>query len=191
MVRSSRTPRSAIPAILVAGWLALAAAPPALAELLINPQGWKFPNIITSAKEAIRVSDRTPLIPGKETIIKGYRKADGTRFMTYEIEGKIFGVEVDTDGKPPFEFSIMDTDGDGKFETKIVHGPGNTDRAYVPQWVIDYYYSLHPELKKPETEARPPSPSLTPANSSPSVAGGEASPRKEPPPPDVADRPNP
>src|SRR6266496_3197726 len=57
-----------------------------------NPQGWKFPNIVTSAKEIIRVSDRTPLIPGKETILKGYRKMDGTHFMTYEIEGRVFGV---------------------------------------------------------------------------------------------------
>ncbi len=176
---------------LLSGGLALATAPPALAELLINPQGWRFPNIVTSAKEAIRVSDRTPLIPGKETITKGYRKADGTRFMTYEIEGKIFGVEIDTDGKPPFEFSIMDTDGDGKFETKIIHGPENTDRAYVPQWVIDYYYSVHPNLKKPSTEARPTSPSLTTANQPPGTAGDAAQGKKEPPPPEVADRPNP
>lgn len=119
----------------------------ARAEILLNPSGWRFPNIITSAKEAIKVSDRTPMIPGKETINRGYRKSDGTYFMTYEIEGKIFGVEVDEDGKPPFEFSIMDADGDGKFESKILHTPGNKDHAYVPQWVIDYYFGLHPEVK--------------------------------------------
>jgi hypothetical protein len=126
-------------------FLALA-APPARAAILINPAGWRFPNIITSAKEAIQVSDRTPLIPGKETMTKGYRRANGTFFMTYEIEGKIFGVEIDEDGKPPFEFSIMDADGDGKFETKIPHGKDNKDRAYVPQWVIDHYFRLHPEV---------------------------------------------
>src|SRR5262245_51892540 len=76
----------------------------AQAQIEINPQGWKFPNLLTSAKEVIRVSDRTPLIAGKETLLKGYRKMDGTHFMTFEIEGRVFGVLVDTDGKPPFEY---------------------------------------------------------------------------------------
>ena len=130
----------------------------ARASIKINPQGWRFPNIVTSAKEAIQVGDRTPIIPGKETINKGYRKADGTFFMTFEIEGKIFGVEIDEDGKPPFEYSLMDTDGDGKFETMIRHEPGNTDQAYVPQWVIDYYFSIHPDVQRgPEGKPIPPS----------------------------------
>ena len=68
------------------------------AEILLHPGGWLFPNIVTSEKEAIRLDDRTPLIPGKETMRKGYRKRDGTFFQTYEIEGRIFGVEVDTNG---------------------------------------------------------------------------------------------
>lgn len=121
---------------------------PARAEILYNPSGWKFPNIVTAAKEAIHVTDRTPVIPGKETLNKGYRRNNGTRVMTYEIEGKIFGVEIDEDGKPPFEYSIMDADGDGKFETKIVHGPMQKDRAYVPQWVIDHYFKVHPDVER-------------------------------------------
>src|SRR5262245_57503450 len=151
---------------------------PLRSEILINPQGWRFPNIVTSAKEIIRVSDRTPQIPGKETILKGYRKMDGTCFMTFEIEERVFGVEVDTDGKPPFEYGIMDTDGDGKFETKIVHHPGDKDRGYVPQWIIDYYYTQHPELKNPSGPVRPappkmidaPRPGPTPTPSGPAVA---------------------
>jgi len=137
---------------------ALFAASPARAEIKINPQGWKFPNIMTAAKEVIRVSDRTPQIEGKETILKGYRKADGTHFLTFEIEGRVFGVQIDTDGKPPFEYGIMDTDGDGKFETKITWEKGSKDQAYVPQWVINYYYSRHPELKNPSgpPKAAPP-----------------------------------
>ena len=137
---------------------ALFAAPPARAEIKVNPQGWKFPNTMTAAKEIIRVSDRTPQIEGKETILKGYRKADGTHFLTFEIEGRVFGVQIDTDGKPPFEYGIMDTDGDGKFETKITWEKGSKDQAYVPQWVINYYYSRHPELKNPSgpPKAAPP-----------------------------------
>jgi hypothetical protein len=120
----------------------------ARAEILYNPAGWKFPNIITAAKEAIHVSDRTPVIPGKETLNKGYRRTNGTRCMTYEIEGKIFGVEIDEDGKPPFEYGIMDADGDGKFETKIVYGKAQKDHFYVPAWVIDNYFSVHPEVER-------------------------------------------
>ena len=133
------------------------------AAILINPQGWKFPNIVTAKKEVIRVSDETALIPGKETLLKGYRKADGTFFLTFEIEGRVFGVEIDTDGKPPFEYGIMDTDGDGKFETKIIHEKGSNDKGYVPQWVVDYYYSKHPELKETSGPVKAVPPSLAAA----------------------------
>jgi len=151
-----RAPLHGVLAVLVlsAGWL------PARGEIKINPRGWKFPNIITAAKEVIRISDRTPLVPGKETMLKGYRKADGTRFMTYEIEGRVIGVEIDTDGKPPFEYSIMDADGDGKFETRIDNSKDNTDHAYVPQWAIDHYYAMHPELKDPSGKGKTPGPTL-------------------------------
>jgi hypothetical protein len=165
-------------------------ASPARAEILLNPSGWRFPNIITSAKEAIKLSDRTPAIPGKETMTKGYRRANGTFFMTYEIEGKIFGVEIDEDGKPPFEFSIMDTDGDGKFETKIPHTKDNKDRAYVPQWVIDHYFRQHPEAD-PGPSGRPIAPVFNAPPQGPPPAATKA-PSKRPavglPP---RDRPNP
>ncbi|HZM70394.1 MAG TPA: hypothetical protein VFB95_08510 [Candidatus Cryosericum sp.] len=158
------------------------------AEIKINPAGWRFPNIVTSAKEAINVTDRTPQIAGKETINKGYRKADGTFFMTYEIEGKVFGAEIDEDGKPPFEFSIMDADGDGKFESMIRHTADNKDRAYVPQWVIDYYFSVHPEVKRgPGGDPVPPN--LAPAPR-PKVAATPAAKPKRPA-PTPADRPSP
>lgn len=159
------------------------------AEIEINPQGWRFPNLLTSAKEMIRVSDRTPLIAGKETILKGYRKMDGTHFMTFEIEGRVFGALIDTDGKPPFEFSIMDTDGDGKFESKFASGPNSKESGYVPQWIVDYYYSRHPDQKNPSGGARPVAPTLT------SAPRPEATPTPEPkvvrPPKEVLSQPNP
>jgi hypothetical protein len=176
---------------LLAGALGVCFAFPARAraEIKINPSGWRLPNIVTSAKEHIQVSDRTPVIPGKETINKGYRRADGTFFMTYEIEGKIYGAEIDEDGKPPFEYSIMDTDGDGKFESMIKHTPDNRDKAYVPQWVIDYYFSVHPEVARgPAGTAVPPS--LAPPPAAKQAAAGPASrPRKPAPTPD--ERPSP
>jgi hypothetical protein len=165
------------------------AAPPARADIQINPQGWRFPNVITANKEMIKVVDRTSEIPGEETMLKGYRKADGTAFMTYEIEGKVFGVEIDEDGHAPFEASILDTDGDGKFETRIPHTKGNQDRAYVPKWVIDHYFEVHPEVPRgPGGHA--PSPALRPA---PPAAPGASKPPvpKAPPPMPPPERPNP
>jgi len=170
-----------------AAWLVASLA---CAEVQINPNGWRFPNILTAAKEAIRLSDQTPLIPGKETILKGYRKADGTRFRTYEIEGRIFGVEFDTDGKLPFEYGIMDTDGDGKFETKIIYGPTNKDHGYVPQWVIDYYYTRHPELKKAGPQTRIPPPSLN-VSAPPPTGPPPPPPKVVVPPPFALQQPNP
>lgn len=160
---------------------------PVRAEILLHPTGWRFPNTQTADKEAIRVSDKTPLIPGRETVRRGYRKRDGTYFQTYEIEGRVFGVEFDTDGKPPFEYSIMDTDGDGKFESKIMHTKGNKDRAYVPQWIIDYYYEMHPEQENPTARNGETAPEESPG---PEAEGGEEA-EDDAPPPEVRDRPNP
>jgi len=189
--------RSSFKAIAVSGMAAALMLLPSLAraDIKINPQGWRFPNIINSAKEAIQLSDRTPLIPGKETINKGYRRADGTRFMTYEIEGKIFGVEIDEDGKPPFEYSILDADGDGKFETMIRHTKDNKDKAYVPQWVIDNYFAVHPEVARgPGGHATPPAMNTPAAPKAVATAGVAATPapapRRKPPLPPL-DRPNP
>ena len=135
------------------------------------------------------VSDRTREIPGKETILKGYRKGDGTYFMTYEIEGRVFGVEVDTNGGAPFEYSIMDTDGDGRFESKIPHSKDNKDRAYVPKWIIEHYYSLHPELKDPKGPVKIPTPSLKPTRRPAPVES--SSPEPGPVPPEVREQPSP
>lgn len=192
----TRAPKKALFQALAALLLGGSFASPARSDILYNPAGWKFPNIITAAKEAIHVSDRTTVIPGKETLNKGYRRTNGTRVMTYEIEGKIFGVDIDEDGKPPFEFGIMDADGDGKFETKIVYSKGNKDRFYVPAWVIDSYFKLHPEVQRgpggnpamPNLNAGaqpPPSTAKKPATAAPPSA------KKKAPTPSPADLINP
>ena len=185
----------ALPALL-AILIACGFASQARAEILYNPQGWKFPNIVTAAKEAIHVSDRTTVIPGKETLNKGYRRTNGTRVMTYEIEGKIFGVDIDEDGKPPFEFGIMDADGDGKFETKILYTKGNKDRFYVPAWVIDHYFKMHPEVQR-GPGGNPAMPNLNAAaQPAPTAKKGTAAPppstnKKKAPAPSPADLINP
>jgi hypothetical protein len=186
VVRDMSGSRQTVVLGIVALLLGVAGGGMARAEILYNPQGWKFPNIVTAAKEAIHVSDRSSEIPGKETLNKGYRRTNGTRVMTYEIEGKIFGVEIDEDGKPPFEYGIMDADGDGKFETKIVYGQGNKDHFYVPAWVIDHYFKMHPEVQRGPAGI-PAMPSLNsasvPQSSPPAGKKGAAPPAKKKAPP--------
>jgi hypothetical protein len=176
----TQAPKRRLAPVLAALLWGFAAASVARAEILYNPVGWKFPNIITAAKEAIHVTDRTAEIPGKETLNKGYRRTNGTHVMTYEIEGKIFGVDIDEDGKPPFEFGIMDADGDGKFETKIVYSKGNKDHFYVPTWVIDNYFKVHPEVQRgPGGNPAMPSLNATAAPATPKKPGAIPPPAKK------------
>ena len=184
--RSARIAVAVLVPVLVLVWTAVQA------EILIHPTGWRFPNVHTADKEAVRVSDKTPLIPGKETVRRGYRKRDGTYFQTYEIEGRVFGVEFDENGKPPFEYSIMDADGDGRFETKIINKKGSKDRAYVPQWIIDHYYDLHPEKENPTANRQVTADGAAPAATPEATEDqGDGEPDESPPPPEVRDRPNP
>jgi len=178
----TKAPKKRLVPVFAALLAGFAAASAARAEILYNPAGWKFPNIITAAKEAIHVTDRTTEIPGKETLNKGYRRTNGTHVMTYEIEGKIFGVDIDEDGKPPFEFGIMDADGDGKFETKILYAKGNKDHFYVPAWVIDNYFKVHPELQRgPGGNPAMPSLNAATAPATPKKPGAPQPPAKKKP----------
>jgi hypothetical protein len=98
--------------------------------------------------------------------------------MTYEIEGKIFGVDIDEDGKAPFEYGIMDADGDGKFETKIVYAKGNRDHFYVPAWVIDHYFKMHPEVQR-GPGGNPAMPNLNAAAATPTAPAAPPAPGKK------------
>ena len=128
--------------------LGVAFASPCLA-VEIKKDGWLFPNPALAEKENIRTVDYTPRIPGRETLVKIYkRKKDGVIFDTFEIEGELYACqfhEKGEDGKPPTVYAIVDTDGDGVFESK--YAPG--EKAHPPEWVIQRYYKKHPELKDP------------------------------------------
>ena len=115
----------------------------------IKKDGWLFPNPAQAEKETIRMVDYTPRIPGRETMVKVYkRKKDGVVFDTFEIEGEVYACQFHVKGeggKPPTVYAIVDTDGDGVFETK--YDPG--EKAQTPEWVIQRYYKKHPDEKDP------------------------------------------
>ncbi len=62
-------------------------------------------------------------ITGNETIARYYEKKDGTRFALFIIRNKhgrerVYSVNIDTDGKAPFEYTLVDLEGNGRF-TKL------------------------------------------------------------------------
>jgi hypothetical protein len=61
------------------------------------------------------VADKTPRT---EILIRTYKKDDGKLFRTYSVNGKVFRYDIDEDGAAPYEYRLLDNDGDGKFETK-------------------------------------------------------------------------
>ena len=127
--------------LLATGWIPLKAAE-------IKKDGWLFPNPARAEKKAIRPKDYTDRIPGPETLVKIYKKNDGTVFDTFEIEGEIYSCQFHIKGKngePGTVYLILDANGDGVFETKYSTG----EFPRVPDWVIERYYKQHPEGKDP------------------------------------------
>jgi len=114
----------------------------------VKQDGWKFPNPAKATKVAIRPIDSTDRIPGKETLVKTYKKDEKTAFETFEIEGEVFACQFHfrgTEDQASNNYAIVDLDGDGVFETK--YGPG--EKASTPEWVIKRYYQKHPERQDP------------------------------------------
>jgi|GEM_PF-2391608 len=123
----------------------------------IKKDGWLFPNPALAEKLKILNQDFTPRIAGRETQVKIYkRKKDGVVFDTFEIEGEIYACQFHVKGEgdaPPTVYAIVDTDGDGIFESKFANG----ERAQPPEWVIQRYFKKHSDL----TDPGPPEPDPT------------------------------
>ncbi len=77
-------------------------------------------------------------IPGAETIGRYYETPEGTRFATLSVRSlkgneKIWAYNIDTNGKAPFEFSLL-VGGEGE----LIRVPiGKTNK--IGDWVIDFY----------------------------------------------------
>jgi len=61
------------------------------------------------------VADKTPRT---EILIRTYKKDDGRLFRAYSVNGKVFRYDIDEDGAAPYEYRLLDNDGDGSFETR-------------------------------------------------------------------------
>ena len=102
----------------------------------INPKGWPIPDISSARFYKHKMVDAISEIPGAETRLGTYKSKGGTYFNTLEImidgKWKLYGFYVDTDGKPPMEYTLIDGDGDGKFERKNIEGGGTE----TPSWLL-------------------------------------------------------
>lgn len=82
-----------------------------------NPEGYRIPDLKTAELQSEQVMDIKE-VEGKKMLIRTYKAKDGDLFRVYSIDGRIFRYDVDIDKKPPYEYALIDRNGDGIFETK-------------------------------------------------------------------------
>lgn len=92
--------------------------------------GWPTPNINTATFIEEKKKDIITDIPGAETTLRIYKTPQGTYFNTLSINGKLYGFYVDTDGKPPMEYTLIDQDGDGVYRYK-----SSNERPLTPHYL--------------------------------------------------------
>ena len=82
--------------------------------------------------------------PSTEIEIRTYKGSDGWLFRSYGVGGYIFRYDVSENGELPYRYRLIDSDGDGTFETKEML----TGEAEVKGKGGRYYVDLGPEPGK-------------------------------------------
>jgi len=101
-----------------------------------NLSGFDIPEIATSNFLGWDKRDFSKRIPGKETIIKQFLDEWGFQFETFSINKVVFAINLDLDGKYPFDVTFLDQNCDGVFETKIEEKPGESVDMGIPECVF-------------------------------------------------------
>ena len=63
--------------------------------------------------------DRYDEIPGKETSVQLYNLPSGGRLARASVNGNYYAIRVDSDRTHYYEYELIDTNGDGKFDIKV------------------------------------------------------------------------
>lgn len=84
----------------------------------VNPKGYEVPDTASARLKSKEMMDLTDKIEGKETLVETYEAGDGSLFRVYAVKGKAFRYDVDIDKSFPYEYALIDKDGDGIFETR-------------------------------------------------------------------------
>jgi len=82
--------------------------------------------------------------PPTEVLIRTYKKADGRLFRVYSIMDAVFRYDIDENGASPYEYRLIDSDGDGVFDTK----ERLIGEMAVQEGGQKYYIDLGPEPGK-------------------------------------------
>lgn len=99
------------------------------------------------------VADREP---PTEILIRTFKTDDGSRFRTYSVGGNVFRYDIDEDDNLPYEYRLLDNDGDGEFETKEAMTGGQPGGTSGEKYFIDLGREPGKEYKYSyEDEARP------------------------------------
>ncbi|MFL2931798.1 MAG: hypothetical protein ACJZ47_03215 [bacterium] len=101
-----------------------------------NLSGFDIPEIATSNFLGWDKRDFSKRISGKETIIKQFLDEWGFQFETFSINKVVFAINLDLDGKYPFDVTFLDQNCDGVFETKIEEKPGESVDMGIPECVF-------------------------------------------------------
>lgn len=115
---------------------------------------------VPSTQDATLVFEEKQLVadrePPTEILIRTFNAADGSRFRTYSVGGNVFRYDIDEDDNLPYEYRLVDNDGDGEFETREAMTGGPTGVTPGEKYFIDLGREPGKEYKYSyEDEARP------------------------------------
>ena len=147
------------PAAIAAGFLILALSAPAAGEDMgdredFKAEGWPIPDWKNSTRQGRKWLNLTPLIEGTETKAVGFVGREIPAFVTWSIDEDMFAVVIDEDGRAPFDYSLWDRNGDGRFEMKT----GAYRNIRAPYWAVERYFTRRGLEPPPADSAGPPRP---------------------------------
>ena len=82
-------------------------------------EGYSIPNLGQAKFQGWVRRDLTDRIPKEESLFKQYIDEWGFKFETITINGVLFVYNLDLDNRFPYDVTLIDTDCDGIFETKV------------------------------------------------------------------------
>ena len=99
-------------------------------------EGYSVPNLGRSQFLGWVRRDLTDRIPKEESLYKQYNDEWGFKFETITINGILFVFNMDLNGRFPYDVTLIDTDCDGIFETKVETEPEEKVNMPIPECIF-------------------------------------------------------
>ena len=113
--------------------LAFAISSPSHADEIKTENVMVTPDRRNATCEAPVLTDMIPSIPGEETEVTMCTDTVGNRFGEMHYNGKLYGYLIDSDGKEPMDFALVDMFGTGKHFSQFRAETG----VLAPDWLTD------------------------------------------------------